>query len=264
MAEDDIIAPRSRKQHMFVNSDADVTVFGGAAGATKSYSGLMSILRYIQYKNFRGVVTRRTFPMLKGSGGLLDTALKMFNKVDPKVRFKAQENKFVFSSGAEVYLKHFEHEINDERNWQGLQISYCLVDEATQFVESQVLYMMSRLRNADCPQVKPRIALTCNPDKNSFLRKWIDWWLDEDGYPIEERCGVKRYFIRKDGGIIFADTAEELIEKHKTPTYLPRPLSLCFINANIYDNPVLMKIQPDYLAFLEGLGRVEKARLLHG
>ena len=76
-------------------------------------------------------------------------------------------------------------------------MNYCLVDEATGFDEQQIMYMMSRLRNPSCPEVKPRIAMTCNPDADSWLRKWLDDWIDEDGFPKESLCGVKRYFITK-------------------------------------------------------------------
>ena len=123
MSEKEIIGARSVKQHMFLTSDADVTCFGGAAGASKSYSGLMSFLPYIKIKTFRGVITRRTTPMLKGSGGLLDVASSLFSKVDPKVRWKSQESKFVFSSGAEIHLKHYEH-LKNKDNWQGTQMNW--------------------------------------------------------------------------------------------------------------------------------------------
>jgi len=260
----ELIGPKSRKQQMFLESDADVTIFGGSAGSSKSYSGIMGFLPHICYPNFRGLITRRTTPQLKGSGGILDTASQLFKKIDPRVKWKSQENKFVFSSGAEIHLRHFEY-MKDKDNFQGLQTNHILVDEGAQFEEDMVTYLMSRLRNPSCPQVKPRICITCNPDKNSFLRKWLDWWIDPDtGLPIEERCGVKRWFIRKDNTMYFADTPEELIEKYSSIYFKVFPMSMCFINATILDNPTLMEIQPDYVAFLQGLPRVERARLYEG
>jgi len=223
----------------------------------------MDFIPHIKFPTFRGVITRRTTPQLKGSGGILDTALQMYKKVDSKVKWKSQENKFVFSSGAEVYLRHFEY-LKDKDNYQGLQANEILVDEAQQYEEEQIVYLMSRLRNPSCPQVKPRIKMTCNPLKSSFLCKWIEWWLDEEGYPRKDRDGVVRYFIRKDNTMIWADTKEELIEKYSTPLFTPTPMSFCFISALITDNPALMEAQPEYLGWLEGLGRVEQARLRWG
>jgi predicted phage terminase large subunit-like protein len=223
----------------------------------------MDFIPHIKFPTFRGVITRRTTPQLKGSGGILDTALQMYKKVDSKVKWKSQENKFVFSSGAEVYLRHFEY-LKDKDNYQGLQANEILVDEAQQYEEEQIVYLMSRLRNPSCPQVKPRIKMTCNPLKSSFLCKWIEWYLDEEGYPRKDRDGVVRYFIRKDNTMIWADTKEELIEKYSTPLFTPTPMSFCFISALITDNPALMEAQPEYLGWLEGLGRVEQARLRWG
>ena len=223
----------------------------------------MDFIPHIKFPTFRGVITRRTTPQLKGSGGILDTALQMYKKVDSKVKWKSQENKFVFSSGAEVYLRHFEY-LKDKDNYQGLQANEILVDEAQQYEEEQIVYLMSRLRNPSCPQVKPRIKMTCNPLKSSFLCKWIEWYLDEEGYPRKDRDGVVRYFIRKDNAMIWADTREELIEKYSTPLFTPTPMSFCFISALITDNPALLEAQPEYLGWLEGLGRVEQARLRWG
>lgn len=223
----------------------------------------MDFIPHIKFPTFRGVITRRTTPQLKGSGGILDTALQMYKKVDSKVKWKSQENKFVFSSGAEVYLRHFEY-LKDKDNYQGLQANEILVDEAQQYEEEQIVYLMSRLRNPSCPQVKPRIKMTCNPLKSSFLCTWISWYLDEEGYPRKDRDGVVRYFIRKDNTMIWGDTKEELIEKYSTPLFTPTPMSFCFISALITDNPALMEAQPEYLGWLEGLGRVEQARLRWG
>jgi predicted phage terminase large subunit-like protein len=256
----EVIGPKSRKQEMFIKSDADVVCFGGAASSGKSHLGVMDFLQHVHHKGFRGVISRRTTTMLKSSGGILDKCLQLFPKIDPKVKWKSQDNKFVFSSGAEIYLRHFEY-FKDHVNWQGTEYTEILCDEGTQFEEEMVLYCMSRLRNPNCP-VKPRLRITCNPDKNSYLRKWVDWYIDEDGYPIEERCGVKRYFIRRDNTFIWGDTREEIIEKYKVDPKIV--LSFTFINATVKDNPVVLENNPEYVGWLESLGRVEKARLLFG
>jgi predicted phage terminase large subunit-like protein len=65
----------------------------------------------------------------------------------------------------------------------------------------------------------------------------------------------------------WADTAEELIEEHHK-MFANRsqciPTSVSFISANIYDNPVLMEVQPEYIGNLLGMGKVEQAKYLHG
>ena len=259
----EVISPKSVKQWKFINSDADIVVFGGAAGSGKTFLGIMDFLKHIKHPNFRGLITRRTTPQLQGAGGVIDTAMQLFKKVDNGVKYKAQKNKFVFSSGAEVHLRHFES-LNSKDNFQGLQANEILVDEGQQYIEEMVLYLMSRMRNPACPQVIPKMRITCNPLKDCYLHKWIEWYLDEDGYPIPERDGVIRYFIRKDDTMIWGNTKQELIDEYLTPTFNPTPLSFQFISATVRDNPVLMEVNPEYVGWLEGLKDVERARLLLG
>lgn len=155
-----------------------------------------------------------------------------------------------------------------EHMWE---LNQFLVDEGQQFDEEMVEYLMSRMRNPSCPEVKPHMKITCNPDYNSFLRLWLEWWLDpETGIPIPERSGATRYFVRLDGKMCWGSTPEEVIDlygkswlAHDHESQI-KPLSLKFVNANVYDNPILCKAQPEYVGWLEGLGRVERDRLLHG
>lgn len=235
-----------------------------------SYLGVMDFLQHIQYPTFRGMITRRTTPQLKGPGGILDNAMGLYSKVDPGVKWREKDGYFAFSSGARVYLRHFES-LSAKDNFQGTENSLILVDEGQQYEEEMVKYLMSRMRNPKCPEVKPRMKITCNPDYHSFLRLWLEWYLDPDtGIPRPERDCVTRWFVVNDGILQWADSREEAIERYgkkDLPNDHPRqvkPLSFKFVSANVYDNPVLMKHNPEYVAWLEGLGRVEKSRLLHG
>ena len=232
-------------------------------GAGKSFMGVMAFLPYIKYPNFRGLITRRTTPQLTGPGGIADVAMDLFRKVDPKVKYRTMDKVFVFSSGATVSLRHFEYE-QDEINFQGLQADLILVDEAQQFTERQVVYLRGRNRNPRCPEVRPRMLLTCNPEKHSFLRAWLDWHLDEKGFPIPERDSKRRYFLRLNGKMNWAESSEELVEKFNDGKNPCIPTSINFISANVFDNPVLLEAQPEYLGNLLAMGRVEQDKYLHG
>lgn len=265
-----VIGPKSEKQYQFMHTEAEITVFGGAAGAGKSYLGVMDFLKYIHLPKFRGLITRRTTPQLKGPGAIHDTCMDLFRLADPKVRWKDKDGKFVFSSGAEVFLRHFET-IAATDNYQGAQCNLFLVDEGQQFEEEMVTYLMSRMRNPKCPEVVPHMKITCNPEYSSFLRTWLEWWLDPDtGIPLPERDGVTRWFIRDEDKMFWADSEAECIALYGYPDLPPdhenqrKPISFKFIAANVYDNPVLCKANPKYVAWLESLPRVEKARLLYG
>lgn len=230
--------------------------------------GIMDFLQYINEPKFKGVITRRTTPQLLGPGGPYDKCKELFVPVCTKVKWQEKKSKWVFPSGAEIFLRHFEAEKNKD-DFQGWELSHVLVDEGQQYEEDMILYLMSRLRNPHCP-VKPKIKITCNPLKESYLRKWLDWWIGEDGLPIKERDGKLRWAIRIDNQWKWADSREECIRLYGKPDLdinhprQAKPISFTFLPATVHDNPVLMELQPEYVSWLEGLNGVERSRLLDG
>ena len=71
-------------------------------------------------------------------------------------------------------------------------------------------------RNRSTSGIKPRIRATTNPDPDSWVARFIDWWIDEDGFPIPERSGKLRYFML-DGNdvndLIWGNTKKEVLQK---------------------------------------------------
>lgn len=109
--------------------------------------------------------------------------------------------------------------------------------------------------------MKPKMRMTCNPaGRGHWLTIWLEWYLLPDGLPDPDKCGVTRYFSMRDNEMVWGNTEEEV--KALIPG--SSPLSFTFINANVYDNPVLMARQPEYVAWLEGQDRETKSALLHG
>ena len=116
-------------------------------------------------------------------------------------------------------------------------------------------------RNRSTCGVKPYVRATTNPDSSSWVREFIDWWINPDtGYAIPERSGVIRWFIMLNDSIHWGSCKADLQAKY--PESLPK--SFTFINASIYDNKKLLHADPGYLANLQALSRVERERLLHG
>lgn len=240
-----------------VRQDDQIFITGNSG---KSYILQLIPLMLIDDPKTTCIMFRRTTPMISGQGGIWDTACGIYNqlpkKLRPKIRLK--DLSFVFPNGARVKYQHMER-VNDKLNIQGLQFTFIGVDEACQFEWEQLEYMMSRLRSES--HHRSRMVMSCNPDPDHELRRLLDWYLDEDGYPIKERDGVIRWFIRRDGEFIWGDTQEELKEKYGEKCL---PLSFTFVSANVYDNPIVEQTNPEYVAFLEGLNEVDKAQLLHG
>lgn len=232
------------------------------AGSGKSYLGYMSFLPYINDPKLRGMVIRRTIPMLTKPGAVADSMYGMYKDVCPKVKYLSKAMKFVFPSGAEVQMGGMEYE-KDKYNYQGSQLGIVLIDEGQQLLESQVVYLISRMRtDAD---MKPKMLITCNPDTNSYLRHWLQGagYLDENNYgvPHEHMSNVEKYFIRQGNDMIWRDTREELFEEFGKDC---GPMSFRFISATCEDNPVLLQRDASYLSKLKNLPRIEMMRLLKG
>lgn len=231
------------------------------AGGSKSYSCLMKALHYVKDPAARVLIVRQTYPMLKISGGLWDESFGMYPLFGgiPKV----QKMTWVFPNGATVQFAALPDNIKD---WQGLQASHILVDEAAEFRESEIIFLLSRLRSAKY-QGHLNLTMTCNPDNSSFLFKWVEYCLDEDGIPKEGTENITRYFIAENNAIRWGDSVEELYEKYGSGKTLGVdfiPKSFRFIPLTVYDNPVLLKNNPAYLANLLAQSRVDQLRYLYG
>jgi predicted phage terminase large subunit-like protein len=164
-----------------------------------------------------------------------------------------------FPSGAQIQFK-VSSGPKDTKNFDGLQASLVVFDEAQWHSQEEISYLESRIRSkAKGPH---RLICTCNPLRTSPLYKFVEAYLDPDtGIPLPELSGKERYYAQVSGSYVFADTAEEIIEKYGSRV---KPQTYCFISATIYDNPILIQKQPDYLDRLENLKRVERERLLLG
>lgn len=254
-----VIGPRSKKQEMYINATQDVVVFGGGAGSGKSYLGAMDVLKHTDDPKFRCLVSRRLTPQINGPGGIFETFVSLHREVyNDKLKVKRRDGILEYPNGGQISFRHCQYE-DDKHNFQGWQLSMALIDEAQQFTQSQIIYIMSRLRSE--ADMKPKMRMTCNPaGKGHWLTNWLEWYLLDTGLPDPEKCGKTRYFTMRDNEIIWGDSEEEV--KAQVPGC--SPLSFTFINANVYDNPVLMERQPEYVAWLEGQDRETKEALLYG
>lgn len=250
------ITSQEGPQTDFLKSNAHIAIFGGAAGGGKSYALLLEPLRHFQNPKFGGVIFRKNSTQIRNEGGLWDESMELYSQLGGVARESFLE--WTFPSGARLKFAHIDTE-KDVYSWQGSQIPFIGFDELVHFSETQFFYMLSRNRSTS--GVPGYVRATCNPDADSWVRRLIDWWIGPDGYPIRERSGVLRWFIRIDNTIIWAPAQEELIKQYGEETM---PKSLTFIMSTIYDNKVLLAKDPSYLANLKALPRVEMLRLLGG
>ncbi|MDF2563690.1 MAG: hypothetical protein K0Q53_85 [Massilibacillus sp.] len=250
--------PQQGPQTAFLNSQADITIFGGAAGGGKTYALLLRSMLNINVKGFTATIFRRNSTQIMNEGGLWSDALKLMPLkgaipvVSPKPTMK-------FPSGARITFQHLQLD-NTVYDFQGAAIALIAFDEMTHFTKAQIMYMLSRNRSV-CGVV-PKVIGTCNPDPNSFVAELIEWYIDDDGFPVKEKSGILRYFLVIDDEFKWGDSREELSIKYNTDPKLIK--SFTFIASSIFDNKILLEQNPEYLANLNALNTVEKGRLLYG
>ena len=263
-----ILKPQEGPQTQFMATPANVCIYGGAAGGGKSYGLLLSPLRYKNVPGFGCTIFRRNFNQIFSQGGLWDESMQIYRGIrgaDPKIArgqwwFRDKDGNIV----SKVTFAHIERD-EDVHKWQGAQICEIGFDELTHFSEKTFFYMLSRNRST-CG-VTPFVRATCNPDADSWVAKFIEWWIDKDtGYPIQERSGKIRWFIRRNETLYWANTRQELWEQFGLQTEEERqePRSVTFIASKLQDNKELLRVNPGYLANLKALSVIERERLLNG
>lgn len=263
-----ILRPQPGPQEKFLSSPASIIIYGGAAGSGKTYAELLYPLRYKNEKGFGCVIFRKNSNQIYNEGGLWDNAREMYAGI-PGAVIRKGDGSWTFhdADGTQLSKVSFRHIERDDEvgSYQGSQICGIEYDELTHFSKYVFFYMLSR--NRSMCGVRPYVIATCNPDASSWVADFISWWIDQDtGYPIPERSGKLRWFLRDHNDIFWANTKQELIERFHLVTEEDKeqPRSVTFIAANIRDNQALLKANPQYLANLQALPVVERERLLYG
>lgn len=270
-----IIAQRGGQENM-LSTMADILIGGGCRGGSKTFTLLMEAQKDIDNKNFRAVLLRKEVDDLSD---MVDTSNALFADFGVYNRSKGDMT-WNFKRGGFLKFNYYSDNVDDfKRRFQGKQFPYIGVDEITHMEYSKFKYLITCNRNAF--GIRNRIIGTCNPDPDSWVAKFISWWIGEDGLPIPERNGVIRYcFMDGDdvNSIYWGDTREEvylqckdLIDKYWEPEFekygTPQELfikSVAFVEAKLSENIQLMRSDPTYLANLAGQSEEQRARDLEG
>lgn len=267
----------SGKEKLFITTDFIVT--------HNSFTCLTKNLDGIKDKNFRCTIFRRTYPELKRQGGLIDESKDIYTQF--KGEYKSQAMIWKFPSGATIAFSAIATD-DDLGSWQGSQLTRALIDEAAdKWTEKQFLFLLSRLRSAHS-KIHPQLIASCNPDLNSFLKRWVEYSLDPaTGVPVEGTEHRIRWFVTLDNQVFWADSPEECFELHGKPrgmkyahgmtesevesypkdklSELFMPKSFRFIPTGVFDNPYLLPPKNNsYLANLLSQPHVNQLKFLHG
>ena len=256
-----ILRPYKGQQERFLSSSADITIGGGAAGGGKSHLLLMNPLRHVHRRGFECATFRRQSTQITAGGGLWDMSVEMYTPFGARSK-ETPRHTWTFPSGAKLTFDHLQYE-KSVKSWDGSQLALIQFDELQHFSDTQFFYMLSRNRTT-CG-IRPYMSASCNPDPDSFLVNLLAYWIDGDGFPIDERCGQLRYFVRREGEILWFNNPEEVKESYPTDYEkgVLQPKSLTFIKFMLDDNEAL-RDDPDYNASLDALFDYERKRLKLG
>lgn len=251
-----VVRPNPGPQWDFIASDADIAIFGGAAGGGKTYGMLLDPLKRRDIPGFDAMVFRRVGAQISLPGGLWSSSVKLYPMVGG-TGFPGKRT-WRWPNGFTVSFRHLEDEAAIGA-LQGSQIPYIGFDELTHFTREQFLFLLSR--NRSMTGIPGQIRATCNADSTSWVKDFIGWWLDSDGrYPDQSKSGRLRWMARDGDDIVWYGTKAEAEARHGRFS----ANSVTFIPARITDNQPLMETDPSYLTKLRGLGHVLRQQLEFG
>lgn len=275
-----IIQPQAGFQEQFVSTNLDFVLGGGGLGTGKSYAAGLSIADAVWDGRFRGLFLRNNLGDARAAGGLLDTLRDIYGDYVEIV--ESGEPRATFPSGARIDVTHVADQSRDKvlQRFKGRQYDFIYFDEMNGFTWDCVMAIYSRNRGTAAWTGKVRG--TTNPDKNSWIRIFIDWYIGADGFIREDRNGVVRYFFINGetvNDVVWGDSKESVYQqckiqidrvlakvngKHGTSTYEDLIKSFTFYLGRISENKAMMGDNKGYVGSVALTGGRSAQQLLEG
>lgn len=220
--------PTEGPQLQAYESEADVLLYGGQAGGGKS--ALLTGLALMEHK--RSLIMRRQYTDLAAiiDDTLIQNGTRNGFNGSPPARLKTSDKRLIDFGGAK--------DPGDEEKWKGQGHDLLGIDEASQFLKSQVDFLMGWVRSTKAGQ-RTRVVLATNPPEKPSDGQWLIEmfapWLDEM-HPNPAVPGELRWYVSDvDGNDMEVDGPE----MYDLEGRMVRPLSRTFIPAALSDNPYL-------------------------
>jgi hypothetical protein len=243
--------PSPGPQTMAYESKADVVGYGGSPGSGKT--DLLLGLAFTRHK--RSFIMRRSYGDLDA---IIDRALAIHGGRDgfngsppPRLRIDAERTIFFRAAHAE----------DDVRGTMGQGRDLLGLDEACQFTESQVRFLMAWVRSED-PEQPCQTVLCTNPPLSAeglwFARMFAPWLSDR--FPNPAMPGELRWVITDDEGRdLWVNGPQDV---RVVDGKVMKPTSRTYIPGVLGDNPYLART--DYQATLDAMPEPFRSLLLGG
>lgn len=239
--------PLPGPQTMAYESKADIIGYGGAAGGGKTDLACGLALT----KHTVTAIFRREATQLTGVVDRLTAILGGRNGYNGSERIWRL-------GGRQVEFGSTPHP-GDETRYQGRPKDLLVIDEAANFLESQVRFLMGWVRTTKRGQ-KCTTLMTFNPPTSAegqWVIQFFAPWLVRE-HPNPAAPGEIRWFAAIDGKDVEVSGPEPVECKGE----VIRPQSRTFIPSRISDNPYLM--ETGYMATLQSLPEPLRSQMLRG
>jgi hypothetical protein len=255
--------PLPGPQTMAIESQADETFYGGAAGGGKTDL----LIGTAMMNHHDSIIFRREFAQLKGIRkrcAEIYNGFAKYNGSDYVWRFHQPP---YLGKSVELGACQFD---GDEQKYQGRPHDLKAFDEVTHFTEAQFRFLKGWNRttrrdpNTGLPQ-RTRVIAAGNPPVNAegqwVIRYWAPWLDSEHQNPAEP--GELRWFVTDEVGNDreVPDNTPVWLTLDGVPQWV-QPTSRTFIRAKVQDNTFL--IQSGYLSVLQALPEPLRSRMLGG
>lgn len=241
--------PLPGPQTLAFESRADIIGYGGAAGGGKTDLACGKALTQHQ----RVMILRREATQLTG---IIDRFTDLLRGRDG---YNGQERIWRLPDrGIQIEFGSTPNP-GDETKYQGRPHDLLVFDEAANFLESQVRFLLGWLRTTT-PGQRCQALLTFNPPTTAEGRWIVEFfapWLDPK-HPLPAMPGELRWFATIDGDDVEVESGEPFTHKGEVIT----PLSRTFIASRISDNPHLLGT--GYMATLQALPEPLRSQMLYG
>lgn len=234
MSNVNILHQITEKQLLFVNSDADKVLFGGAAGGGKSHIQVLDALRFaLQYPGSRQIIFRRTYKELEGS--IIQSALKLYPYA--LYKYSSSAHRMTFSNGSVLDFGYCAT-YNDVHQYQSQEFDVMRFDELTHFTREMYAYLCTRVRGTN--SFPKQVKSSTNPGNvgHDFVKSMFI-----DPAPPGEKFTV------------VVGKTREGVEKTETRLFIP-----CLLDENIF----LAASDPDYEVRLMQTSEAEYQALRYG
>lgn len=259
--------PNPGPQTAAYECQADQLLYGGEAGGGKTDL----ILGLASQEHMRSLLLRR---VNKDVSWLVD---RMAQILETRNGYNGQDDRWTFPSGKVIDFSGCQHPGDEQRN-KGRPKDFIGFDEASDFLESQVEFIIGWLRTT-VPNQRCRIVFATNPPtsvEGEWIVRWFAPWVDPAHplypYPVGKRLWTCRGF--EDEWLWFEeprtlaihgtdvrDATPEEIADLKNPN-IRRTISRTFIRSGLSDNPDLART--NYRSQLEQMPEELRKRYLKG